>query len=155
MSDIDLEKPATVDLTGSASIADMAQAEKWDPDRYSVALSENIRNSGMSLDMQRERLTSLAQVGAGLAGDQATAVEIARHWLTLDALYQRFSRAAVEAMGSDRPRASEIADRYLNAALKAQRAAMACLSALKVLREGHRPPDNVTASASPCPSDNA
>lgn len=149
MSDIDLEKPATVDLTGSGSVSEMAQREGWDPDLYALALSENIRNSGMSLDLSRERLASLAQVAAGLAGDQASADELARHFSILEALYHRFARAAVEAMGSDRQRASEIADRYLSAALKAQRGAMACLSALKVLRDGHQPPTTTTAASAP------
>lgn len=131
-----LNEVAAVDLVGSTSIAEMAQREGWSPDLYAYAMAEGIRNSGTSLDLFRERLAALAQVGAGLAGDRASALEIGRHWVTLDALYMRFSRAAVEAMASDNPRASVVAERYLHSALRVQKSAMACLSALKVLRDG-------------------
>jgi hypothetical protein len=50
-------------------------------------------------------------------------------------MFHRFAREAHEALKSDKPRASEIADRYLTAALKAQRAALTTLSALKMLRD--------------------
>lgn len=133
-----LDKVAAADLTGCISVAELAGREQWNPDRYAVALAENIRDSGMPLDLQRERLASLAQLGAGLAGDRASAAELARHFAILEALFHRFTRASSDAMDSHGSRGSEIADKYLSAALKAQRAAMACLSALKVLREGNQ-----------------
>lgn len=108
------------------------------PDRYTISLAENIRNSGMSLDLQRERLAALA--GAGAAAGQASADELARHFSILEALWHRFALAAAEAMDSGLPRSSEKADRFLNAALKAQRAAASCLSSLVVLRNIDRAP---------------
>ena len=131
-----LNEVAAVDLAGSTSIEEMARREGWGHDLSAYAMAEGIRSSGTSLDVFRERLAALAQVGAGLAGDQASAVEIGRHWAILDALFMRMSRAAVEAMASDNPRASVVAERYLNAALRVQKSAMACLSALKVLNDG-------------------
>ena len=148
-----VDQIAAVDLSGCTSISDMAAREgDWNPDRYAAALSENIRNSGMSLDAHRERLAGLAQVGAGLAGDQASADELARHFSILEALYHRFAQASVEALNSDRTRASEIADRYLSAALKSQRAAMACLSALKAIRDSNQPQPPTTAATVPVPA---
>lgn len=142
-----LNEVATADLAGSTSVAEMARCEGWSPDLYAYAMAEGIRSSGTSLDVFRERLAALAQVGAGLSGDQASAVEIGRHWAILDALYMRFSRAAVEAMASDNPRASVVAERYLNAALRVQKSGMACLSALKVLRDGNEPQQAPTTAA--------
>ena len=132
-----LDQPAAVDLTGCTSIAATAGRESWDPDRYAISLAENIRNSGVLLDSQRERLAALA--GAGAAAGQASADELARHYSILEALYHRFAHAAIEAMNSGLPRASETADRYLSASLRCQKAALACLSALKVLRDGQQP----------------
>lgn len=148
-----LNEVAAVDLGGSTSIAEMAQREGWSPHLYAYAMAEGIRDSGTSFDMFRERLAALAQVGAGLVGDQASAVEISRHWAILDATFMRLSRAAVEAMASDNPRSSVIAERYLNAALRVQKSAMACLSALKVLRDGNQPQQAspTTSTAMPAP----
>ena len=140
-----LDQPATADLTRCNSVASMAaaespaesSAESWDPDRYAIALGENIRSSGVPLDLQRERLAALAGVGA--SAGQASADELARHFSILEALYHRFARAAVEALDSGLPRASETAEKYLSAGLKAQRAAAACLSSLLVLRQQSAP----------------
>ena len=139
----ELKQPATANLTHCNSVASMAAAESsaaesWDPDRYAIALGENIRSSGMPLNLQRERLAALA--GAGASAGQASADELARHFSILEALYHRFARAAVEAMDTGLPRASETADRYLSAALRAQRAAASCLSSLLILRDASRPP---------------
>lgn len=137
-----LDQPATVDLTRCNSVSGMAAAESpaaesWDPDRYAIALGENIRSSGVPLDFQRARLAALAGVGA--SAGQASADELARHFSILEALYHRFARAAVEALDSGSPRASEIADKFLSAGLKAHRAAAACLSSLLVLRQQSAP----------------
>lgn len=102
---------------------------------YALVLSEHIRASGVPLDSQRERLAALASIGAGLKADRATADQLAQHYVILNSLWQRFTRESFEALGQPGPKASEIAERYLGAALRAQRAAMGCLSALTVLRE--------------------
>ena len=145
-----LNEISTADLVGCTTVDAMAKREEWPPSLYAVALSEEIRATNVPLDRQRERLAALAQVGAGLAGDRASADELANHYAILEALWHRFAREANESLKSDRPRASEIADRYLTAALKAQRAAMGVLSALKVLRDGNQPP--TTAVTQPAPA---
>lgn len=151
----ELKQPATVDLTRCNSVASMAAAESsaaesWDPDRYAITLGENIRSSGMPLGLQRERLAALA--GAGASAGQASADELARHFSILESLVHRFSRAAVEALDSGLPRASETADRLLVGALKAQRAAMACLSSLAVLRDRSNAPTTAAPEALAVPA---
>ncbi len=138
--------PATVDLTGSDTIADMAAREAWSPDLYAVVLAENIRETTVPLDTQRERLAALAQVGAVLRGDAPAAEELARHALILGALFERFAlvSAGLSTEGGG-ARQSVASERYLNAALKAQRACMATLSTLKVLR------DSAAAPTTPAP----
>jgi hypothetical protein len=145
-------KPATADLTGCGTVADMAAREGWTPDTYALTLSESIRDSRVPLDVSRERLQALAQVGAGLAGDQAAADELARHYSVLEAIWHRFARTAHEISAGDPARGSVHSERYLNAALKAQRAAMSCLSALKVLRDGNQPPTTSTAAHESIPA---
>ena len=72
----------------------------------------------------------------GLGADRAAADELARMFAVLEALFHRFARTAHEISVTDQARNSVHAERYLSAGLKAQRAAMATLSALKVLRDG-------------------
>jgi hypothetical protein len=115
----------------------MAQREGWDPTLYTVVLSEHIRATTVPLDAQRERLAALAGCGAG--ADKATADVLAQHFSILEALHHRFSQEAVTAMKSSRGRGPEDAERYLAASLRAQRAALAVLSALKTLRESPSP----------------
>lgn len=86
---------------------------------------------------------------AGLAGDRASADELAGHYAILEALFHRFAREAHEALKSDKPQAGEIADRYLTAALKAQRAALATLSALKILRSSASTPTPTQPTPAP------
>lgn len=129
-----LDDVATADLAGCTTTAAMASAEAWDPDTYALALSEHIRDSKVPLDRQRERLAALAQVGTG--ADRAAADELARQFSILESLFHRFARAAHEISVTDHARNSVHAERFLSASLKAQRAAMATLSALKVLRDG-------------------
>ena len=142
-----LDQVAAADLTGCRSTGAMAEAEGWSPETYALKLSEHIRDSRVPLDRQRERLQALAQVGAGLAGDAAAAEEIARHYSVLESLWHRFARLAHETAIDGSARSSATAERYLNAALKAQRAAIACLSALKAIRDSNQPP--TTAAIAP------
>lgn len=130
-------EPATADLSGSTSIAGQALKECFDPDRYVICLAHAVRSDGVPMDAQRERLAALARVGTGAA--RASADELARHHLLLSALFERFAHDAVKAAASTRPGSAEAADKLLNAAIKAQRAAVATLSALKVLRDEARP----------------
>ena len=149
MSAADLSQVAVADLQGAGSIEALADGEGWTPDMYALVLSEHIRASNVPLDVQRERLAALTGIGAALVADRATADELARHFSILESLFHRFSRASFEALGQPGPKASEIAERYLGAALRAQRAAMGCLSALNVLRDGARAgsPPGVDGSA--------
>lgn len=143
-----LTQPAATNLVGAESVGDLAQREGYTPELYTVALSEAIRSSAVPLDMQRERLAQLASVGA--VADKASADELARHFTLLEALFHRFSHAAVEAMRTGGTRGGEVSERYLSGALKAQRTAVACLSALKVLRSGQAPAP--TAAPAPAPT---
>lgn len=143
----DLTRPAAVNLAGSASPADMAQREGWDPTRYAVVLAENVRRTDVPLDAQRERLAALA--GCGALADQAASDSLAQHYVVLEALHQRFTLESFKALDSGSPKAADVADRYLAAALKAQRAAMAVLSALKVLRDVTQPSAPTTPMHTP------
>jgi len=147
-----LDQITAADLSGCTSVSDLAAREEWTPDLYALVLSENLCRTDVPLDRQRERLAALAQMGAGLAGGQASADALAQNHVILEALFHRFAREAHEALRSDRPRASEIADRYLTAALKAQRASMATLSALKVLRDSSSASTTTAATVSPAPA---
>lgn len=140
MNGSNLNEPTTVDLQGAGSLEEMAQREMWSPERYAVVLAENIRRTDIPLDRQRERLAALAQVGGSVdqIADQAAADALAQHYVVLEALHQRFALQAFEALNTNSPKAAEIADKYLSASLKAQRAAMACLSSLKILRDAQR-----------------
>lgn len=153
MSSANLCEPATVSLSGAGSVDEMARREAWTPDFYTLALSENIRSTAIPIDAQRERLAALAQLGGALSqtGDQAAADALAQHYAILEALHHRFSREAFEALRGTGPRAAEIAERFLNASLKAQRAAMSVLSALKVLRDSQAPGGAPTTST-PAPA---
>lgn len=141
MDEQNLGIPATVDLTDSASIADMAGREAWSPDKYAVVLAEHIRETTIPLDIQRERLEALAQAGAVLQGDAPAAEELARQAVILNALVERFARVAADlSADGNGARYSAASERYLNAALKAQRAALGTLSALKTLRDSASAP---------------
>lgn len=77
----------------------------------------------------------MARVGAGLGGASASAEELARHFVILNALFDRLSMETIKAASLPSGRGADAADRLLNAAVKAQRASVAVLSALKVLRD--------------------
>ncbi len=142
-----LNEVATADLAGCTSVADMARSENWTVETYSLVLAEHIRDSRVPLDKQRERLQALAQVGAGLGGlqgDQAAADTLALHAILLESLWHRFARLAHEAADGTK-NGSMVSERYLNAALKAERASVACLSSLKAIRDGNQAPPTTAA----------
>lgn len=145
----DLQQIAAGDLTATNSIADMAARESWtDPDAYAITLAEAIARSGVSLDAQRERLQAL--VGIGAAADRASAQALGQHLVLVEALAQHFAKrsfACSEGHGRD-----VAAERYVNAALKAQKAALAVLSAMKILREGDPPPTTPAGVPAPAPT---
>lgn len=135
-----LNEVTTADLSNCDSVADIAAAEGWTAETYALVLSEHIRDSRVPLDRSRERLQALAQVGAGLGGlqgDQAAADTISLHAILLESIWHRFARLAHEAADGTK-NGSMVSERYLSAALKAQRAVMSCLSALKAIREGNQ-----------------
>lgn len=137
MNDLDKRVPTHVSLVGSQSVADMAASEKWTPDSYAVALASNVRNCGVDLQAQTERLQALAGMGGALSlqADQ-TAAALAQHYAILEALFQRFTHESLRALNNGGPKAPEIANGYLGASIKAQRACLAVLSALRVIRGG-------------------
>ena len=129
----DLKQPATANLEGG-SLAAMASSEGWHQQDYAIALADHLRTNSTSLANQRERLAALAGCGAG--ADLAAAETLAQHAAILEALFQRFSVEAVTWAGrTDSPRSSEVVERFLAAAVKAQAGAVRCLSALKALRD--------------------
>lgn len=88
----------------------------------------------------------------GLQGDQAAADTLSLHAILQESLWHRFSRLAHETADGTR-NGSMVSERYLNAALKAQRAAMACLSALKAIRDGNQAtPTTPAPAAVPAPA---
>lgn len=128
----DLLQPAASNFDGVVSVDGMAGRESWTPALYAVALAETIRNSAVPLDVQRERLAALASVGH--LANTATADQLAQHYMVLEALHQRFAVAAIDSIDRGGPRAAETAERFLQGSLRAQKSAMACLSALATLR---------------------
>lgn len=150
MDQKNLNEPAAVDLAGAGSIKAMAQAEGMTTEAYAVRLSEVLRAPGnVALAGQRARLQGLAQCGAG--GDLAAADTLAQHALILEALFTRFAHESSKWLQSNDRKAGEYAERYLNAAVKAQAAVGRCLSALRVLREApSASPDTPTAPAPEC-----
>lgn len=139
-----LDQPATVDLTASASIVDMAAREGWQSDDYARALANKIRNPNAKFVDQRERLAALA--GMGLEADTATAFTLSQHLSILEALFLRFSGESENALQRGGHKSSEIAERYLGAAVRAQGAALRVLSAMKALRDTPSP-STLTTSA--------
>jgi hypothetical protein len=149
MEKSNLNQPAVVSLVGAGTVRAMAEREGWTPDTYAISLSEAIRTSLIPLDVQRERIQTLAQVGAGLAGGQASAEELAAHYSVLDALFHRFARSAHEISVNEPLRTYKAAEVYLNVAIKAQRASLSVLSALKVLRDEQRQHESLTTTTTP------
>lgn len=142
-----LNQPALVDLADCGSVAEISEREGFTPELYAIALAESVRNSAVPLDVQRERLAALAQVGGG--ADKASADELARHFSILSALFERFAGASSEAIARGDPKAADTAETFMRAAERAQKASLACLSALRVLRES---PTTSTATTTPAPA---
>ncbi len=142
-----LNEVATADLSNCDSVASMARSENWTAETYALALAEHIRDSRVPLDRQRERLQALAQMGGGLGGlqgDQAAADTLSLHAILLESLWHRFARLAHETADGTK-NGSTVSERYLNAALRAQKGTMACLSALKAIRDGNQAPPTTAA----------
>lgn len=144
-----LRAVASRDLSEARTLAAMADAEGWnsDADGYAVEFAQALASDGGNLDTQRERLAALASIATGLAADAASASEIGRHYVILEALFRRLLLDSCKASASGQRSGSEAAERLLNGALKAQRAALACLSALKMLREALPSPATTTTAA--------
>ena len=128
-----LNQVATADLTAAATVQQMAEAEGWTADTYCLALAEKVRLTCEPLDAQRERLAQLAAIGG--TADQAAAEELARHEVLLSAIFQRFIRTAAELAAADPVRNAKAVEAYMHSGLKAQRACLLTLSALKSLRD--------------------
>lgn len=145
-----LDQPAPSAPTGAGTVGGMATAEGWDADRYALALAHNIREDGLPLDVQRERLAALVGVASGLSGPGVTAEELARHLVILQALFDRFALTAGRLASREEARTAEAATRMLSGAVQAQRAALSVMSALQVLQErstgGRAAPSPVNAS---------
>lgn len=130
----DLDNYPTAELHGATSVAALAEVEGWSPDRYVTTLALNIRNDGVGLAAQTDRLRALSQIGAG--ADRAAASELSRHALLLNSLFEHLVFAAAKAVDAGGLRGAEAAQRLTSAAIRSQRAAAQCLGALKVLRDG-------------------
>lgn len=134
-----LDQVATADLSETRTVQQMAEAEGWTAQLYAVALSEQIRSTFEPLDAQRERLAALCTVASSSTlGDQAAADELGMHEVLLTAIFQRFIRTAAELAGADPVRNAKAVEAYMHSALKAQRAALMTLSAIKSLRDSQR-----------------
>lgn len=138
----DLEQPARVSLSASASIEEMASREGWTPDLYAVALALQIRgDNGQPMGAQVERLQALATIGAGAASAQ----ELARHVAILSALFERHAILSARVEDPTSRRGAEAVERLTSTAIRCQRAATAALGALHTLRQGEAPTTPRTA----------
>ena len=135
MTDSKFNAPATADLQGARSISELAERESYTSAAdYSAQFAQALCNSG-PLDLMRERFTALTSAAGHLEPDKAAASEVGQHYLILEALFRKLVIQSAAAVGAGGRGSSEAGERLLNGAFKAQRAAMACLSALKVLRD--------------------
>jgi len=139
-------EPATVVLSGAGSVNEMAQMEGESPADYAIQFANALCN-GEPMSAQRARFAALVDIAGRLDSDNAAAIEIGRHLYILDALFRRLVIDGYAAMKSESRGASEAAERLLNAAFKAQRASMGCLSALKVLRDSRKAPTTPTPTS--------
>jgi hypothetical protein len=135
MSETTFNTPATADFQGVRSISDIAEREGFtDTSDYAMRFAQALC-CGDSLDVMRERLIALTSAAGHVDPDKATASELGGNYLILQALFHKLIIQSVAATESGGRGSSEAGERLLNGAFKAQRAAMACLSALKVLRD--------------------
>lgn len=142
MMQSDLTQHATVGLSATTTTGEIAKAEGWTPDDFALNLAHCIRADNIPLDMQRQRLAALANLVPGI-GSKASADELARHYLVLNALFDRLAWAAAKTAESGKAQHAVAAERLATGAVKAQRASLAVLSALKALRDdaaGGMPP---------------
>lgn len=135
MNQATFDTPAEADLAGARNIAEIAKREGFSSSTDWAAQFAQALCKGDSLDVMRERFAALVGTAGRLDPDSAAADEIGRHYLILEALFKKLVIQSVAVAGSGERGSSEAAERLLNGAFKAQRAAMACLSSLKVLRE--------------------
>ena len=135
MSETTFNAPATADFQGVRSIRETAEREGFaDATDYSARFAQALCSSG-ALDLMRERFVALTSVAGHLDPGRAAADEIGHHYMILEALFRKLIIQSVAATEFGGRGSSEAGERLLNGAFKAQRAAMACLSALKVLRD--------------------
>ena len=134
-----LDQPAAVSLVGTQSLTEIAHAEGFDSTSYAVALARRIQNPDVKLSTHRERIQALASMGS--RADEWTAQVLAEHFQVLESLFMRFAleAEAVLRASAGSPKGAEIAERYLNASTRAQRAALSVLSALKAQRDAPSP----------------
>lgn len=135
MSEPTFIAPATADFQGVCNIRDIAEREGFNSSSDYAARFAQALCRGGSLDDMRERFIALTNAAGHLDPDNAAASEIGQNYLILDALFRKLIIQSVAATESGGRGSSEAAERLLNGAFKAQRSAMACLSALKVLRD--------------------
>lgn len=119
--------------------ADAHEHGTFDADRYAIGLAELLRRTDLPLSEHRARLAQLSSLGP--TGTEATSAELARHILLLGALFERLVHEADEAMRNGRAYAkgADAWERFLDAALRAQRAATSAMGAMKVLRDSAEP----------------
>lgn len=143
-----LDKPAEVSFVGAESLPEIARAEGWSSSGYAAALAQRILHPEVNLSIHLERIQALA--GTGQEADSWTAQVLAENFEVVESLSLRFALEAEAALSTDRATAkgAEIAERYLNASIKAQRAALGILSALKALRDAHSPSPAATSDIS-------
>ncbi len=149
----DLDQPAHADLVGSKSIAEMGNREGWTPDLYAVALAQQIREDGQSLGTHLERMQALA--GTGPSASSASAAELSRHFVILNALFDRHAHLAAQVVDPTSRRGAEAVERLTTTAIKCQRAATAALGAMHTLRQAEAPTTPERPSSGhpgPCPA---
>lgn len=129
---VNLSQPANVDLTGSASLSDVAHREGFSADDYTLALVQRIGITDLNFSQQISRLQALAGIATNASPDSVTADELARHYAIAYALYERFSLLAADCASTGKARAAGI---YMAAAASAQRGSLGVLNALETLRQ--------------------
>ena len=149
MTDSIFKAPAAVDLQDARDITEIAQREGFASSTEWAAQFAQALCGGESLDVMRERFTALVSAAGRISPDNAAAEEIGRHYLILESLFKKLIIQSVEVAASSQRGSSEAAERLLNGAFKAQRAAMACLSALKTLRDTSPPAPTTSVTEAP------
>lgn len=130
---MNLTVPATADLVGADSVTDLARIEGAESTAsYAAALVHRIGITTQPLHVHTARLKALAGIATGTSPDNVTAEELAHHYALLHALFERCTVLAADCANSGHAPGSES---YARSAFGAQRAALAVLSALRVLRE--------------------